>query len=1075
MTLNKQVSLSPTRSDFPGSDPPASVTQRPSYGQVVKDAFKQENTVVAAFDFLADVPPLDDAAPPDGFDAFEDIEGTIFEDFPEDLIGVRTQDEKEAKRIDREEWLARHERLESAGALGYVATFAAGMIDPLIMMPIGGQIKAANATIAAAKLTRGAKAAEIAKVAFTGTAPAEIAGPLTSGISTARAAMIGASASEAVLQAAQDTRSLDESVLNVTASMFLGGMLGAGVGQMSRSSRRAVLKQINDDLGSAHLRGGSGTSHEVKLTEADLVQPTDGSSSGAEIKLQKAFGFERWSAMKGARVAISPFVRIIGGSHSNTMKKSVMELVDSPVRTTGAVSGSSVEAEILSTDALVFRMVKERDRLYTTYRARIAKESGKGGALVAEGGRLRRNVINATDIVTQRRKGTVILSPSEFNREAGASFRSRDSGIPEANEFGKMLDETVYKPMVKDMTDLGMMPEEVLAMGPKGARNYLRRVYNVTKIIAEEDTFKSQKIRPWVRSIISDEEINAILKQADLQGKTSGTGGLEKRTFTTEQSAAIDRAVDNHVHSIFENITTSTRGRIQYEQMPSGKGSPFKERALTWEDSFIEEYLEQDIEVLTDQYIRTMAPDIAIMRKFGSLDLHEQLEQVGREYADARAAAKTPKERAKIQAQQADDIEQLKGMVGLLRGTYGVPPMNNLVTAGRVVRAINFSSMGGGFGINSIPDLGMIPMRNGLVRSFKSGYIPFIRNLDSTKLAREELNLFGSAVDLAVDTRAKLVADIGTEFAQNRVEEVAQNVSRNFSIVNMLAPWNSIIKGIAGNVSMTRMIDTIIAEGTGTATAKDIAKLEFARLGPDIRAKIRAELLHGGGMTEADGLKWSNTLDWTDLEARQEWGRAVRFTVDNTILTPGAGAAPLWLSTELGRTVFQFQRFGFGATNTILLAGLQTADMATLNALAIMTALGMSVEWIKNQQNDRQNPETLGGWVEAGIDRTGALGVYGTMFNMGKIIAGREGMSSRYAARNLTSTFTGPTLGTIESAAKIVVGGAQGFSDADMRTVRRLTPYNQVPYLQAVFDQLEDGVSEALSLPKKRKRKRRSN
>jgi hypothetical protein len=832
-TKNKDVFLSPTRSFVPGMVAPASVTQSPDHGQVFKDAFALENTAVAAFSAISEAQRSPTGPDTTGFDPFRNIEGTIFEEYPEALIDVDTEDEKAAAEMKLLEELARRERLASAGALGIAATFAAGILDPLILLPVGGQIKAARAIMATAKVSRAGRAVELAKVAATGVAPADIVGPLTGGIMTARAAMLGQTASEIVLQADQDTRTFGDSVLNVTAATFLGGVMGASVAGLSARSRRAALAQIEEDFGGV-LAGGSSELDSIKLTEADLVRPTDGSASGAEIKIQNALGLDRIATMKGLNTFSTPYIKIISRSHSPAYKKAAVELMDPPVRTTGIVTGSSVEAEILEANGLLHMMYQKKDQLYTQYRARIAKEGGQESAFVQEGGRLRRGIIRATDIVTQRTKGTDIMSPDEFTRRVGAASRSRDSGIPEVDELGQFIDDVIYKPILDDAIDLKLLPEEVRDLGPKGARRFLQRSYLEDKLIAKEDIFKSQKIKPWLTGVMDDAEIDSILKKAgfkkgDIKPPPEGLEALSpmaRRQFTPEQATAIDEAIDGHVHTIFENLTGSTRGRTPYERMPVGKGSPFRERALTWSDENIEEFLEQDIETLTERYIRTVVPDLAITRKFGSLDLKEQIDQGALEYAEARAKAKTPKEKAKIQRQQAEDKKQLLGAVALLRGTYAVPSDNPLVTAARVTRAVNYHSMAGGFGINSIPDVFMIPMRNGLVRSFRTGYLPLITHLDSFKAAMKELQLYGAAVELSVDTRGKALADIG-DFAQNKTQRVIQSFSNKMSMINMLAPWNQFMKSISGNVSMTRMIEAIFDEAAGKISARELANLEF--------------------------------------------------------------------------------------------------------------------------------------------------------------------------------------------------------------------------------------------------------
>ncbi len=294
------------------------------------------------------------------------------------------------------------------------------------------------------------------------------------------------------------------------------------------------------------------------------------------------------------------------------------------------------------------------------------------------------------------------------------------------------------------------------------------------------------------------------------------------------------------------------------------------------------------------------------------------------------------------------------------------------------------------------------------------------------------------------------------------------------------------MKGISVNISMTRSIEAILAEPKGTAGMgkralekfnEEIDTLEFYRLPAPMRARIRDMLETPGGMFADGDLKWSNTQAWSDRKAAEEFGRSIRAATDNTILTPGVGGVPTWLKKEEASIIFQFQTFGFGATNTILLSSAQALarrDVDSMVGLAILIAAGTVVEWTKNQVNDRPNPPTLLKWVTAGIDRSGALGAYGQGINVLAKISGNEAMSSRFAARNILSSMLGPSLGTAETLFHVGTAAARGeMSDSDIRQARRLLPYNQVPYWQWAFDQLEETTVDTFNLPRKRRRKRR--
>lgn len=1096
MALNKPSGLTSSRSYLEGAIVPEYIPQHVDYKQVWADAFALENTVVSTVNAIGRFSERTGEVEP-GFDAFEGIEGTIFEEYPNALIGVYTQEGKIRAEMDLREEIARRERLMNAGALGFVASMAAGFLDPLILLPVGGQIGVATKIFAAGKAaSRLAKLRKFGKLAATGKLDVGDVNPLTMGVMTARAGILGGTASEIVLQATQDTRTYGESAMNIAASTILSGFLGSGIGLLTRKSRRLALKELNDAL-SVESADATGMG-SITLTEADLVNPTGGGPNGAEVKLLNALGAERLSALKGFKVAISPFVRVLVNSKSRAAKIAVLKLVDSPAKVEGLVEfRSSAEAEILSVNGLRFEMLEHGDRLYTEYRSRLAHERGAAGEIIKDGGRIRRASIGALDVITQRRRGTDIMSKREFMRKVGEASRSEDSGIAEIDELGRLWDERVYQPYLNELIGVELLDQGVRDLGTTGARRYLMRQYKTKELIARSKWFKDNKIRPWLTRVMKIGEAEAILKRAGLEPPPSSLRGLDDAlddvdapegllsdiidSLDAEQRAAIEAGIDVEVNSIFQNLTAATRGRIAYEKYQPSEGSPFKARALTWDDADVADFLEQDIELLGDHYLRSVVPDIAIKRQFGDVDLVGTIKEIEDEYAALiDNPALTGKQRNKLQKQLVEDKTQILGMAALLRGTYNIPVSNPLVTTGRLIRGINYLSMGGGFALNSIADIGMIPMRNGFLRAFRTGYLPYIARLNSTKLSIDELHIMGAAVDLSVSTRSRIAADVGNDFSNNLIEDGINAMGQKFSIINLLAPWNAMMKGISGNVTMTRMIQAIIREGSEKLPAREIRMLEFARLGPKIREQIRVQLIRENGMTKQGALSWSNTRAWTDIEAAQEFGRAVRFTVDNTILTPGAGAAPLWLSSELGATIFQFQRFAFGATNTLFIGAFQSKGLgesvATINGLAMMIALGSLVEWSKNELNGRpqMDSDDLVGWTVAGIDRSGALGAYGTAINVASRIFGQPHLSSRFAARNLMSSLLGPTLGTVESGASLSASAVKGELTAQqVHIFRRLLPFNQVPYIQWGFDTLETEATDALGIRSRETNQRR--
>lgn len=169
----------------------------PPFGKLFEAAVERDNPYVSTID-AARQPA---AAPFDAsYDPFKNIQG--YEDYASSFVGANSDDDvlHVKTRIDSER--RRSDLLASGGWRGTVAAIGAGLADPLMLLPIGGE---AIAVTRAGRLLEGA-----------------LRGGATFGGLTA--------AQEAVLGGTQITRPFGESAANVATSTLLGGVLGGALG-----------------------------------------------------------------------------------------------------------------------------------------------------------------------------------------------------------------------------------------------------------------------------------------------------------------------------------------------------------------------------------------------------------------------------------------------------------------------------------------------------------------------------------------------------------------------------------------------------------------------------------------------------------------------------------------------------------------------------------------------------------------------------------------------------------------------------------------------------------------------------
>lgn len=111
---------------------------------------------------------------------------------------------------------------------------------------------------------------------------------------------------------------------------------------------------------------------------------------------------------------------------------------------------------------------------------------------------------------------------------------------------------------------------------------------------------------------------------------------------------------------------------------------------------------------------------------------------------------------------------------------------------------------------------------------------------------------------------------------------------------------------------------------------------------------------------EQNGILLAKAGDWDDAGAREAFRTAVVREVDRIIVTPGQDR-PLWMSTELGKTVgqFKFCHIEHAEKQKTMLAGFQQRDAATFNGVLLSLGLGAVTYWAGETIASRETAEGL--------------------------------------------------------------------------------------------------------------------
>ena len=981
----------------------------PSVIEIASALWRQENTIGS---FVNQESGLPDGVDDQSFNPYDYLtEGEkLDKKFVSHAALADTVDEIEAVRKQYAREISDRETIQKGGAMSFlVGLGVVGVADPINLIPIGGAI---------AKTYKAGNSILDAAV-------------VTGSVATASTAV-----TEAALHQSQLTRTYGESAINLGAAALLGGALGAGGKALANSLDASAIDSIVDSMDvEPKVKTGDDSvlSSEYRATPEEksagaAQRVADVEVSGKAAKgLVKALGFDPLSR---TITSDNPFTRIVAN-----------RLAENPIKMDGDIV-TAVESRAKIHDGKYAAALQSHLDIYRQYRK--------------NGGRLRRR---------------------QFNEEVARAMRNEESAIPEALQSANNWRTELYNPIKDDLVELGLLPEDV-SVGT--AVGYLNRRWNKGKVSANLPKFIDTTAK-WLR----DEDVRlrdeATKAEADIAEATGAERTrLQEIIDRAERKEAKDLTDEDYqriAEQIAQRIQGTPDGRLPYD-WKIGEGSannnlngtvglrgPLKSRTFQIPDNMVEEFLDNDIEDLGRYYLRNTATDMEIVREFGDLDLTIQKKEILDWYTEAQRTAKTEKERIKLKKQADADIRDITAMRDRMRGVYAQPDPDNVwVRAGRVSRNLNYMRFMGGVVASSVPDVARIFMAEGIGKTFSKGLLPLARNINSFKVSSAEAKRYGVGVDALMGGRSQIISDVADYTQPNTAfERGIQYATDNFGRVNLMDYWTTGVKQLHAVTMQNSVIDGLL---------KGKVDKRLARLGIDAgnAQAMAAELKKHA--TKVDGVWLSNARNWDSPELERMWGAMIRKESDRVIVVPGQ-EKPLFMSTELGKTIFQFRSFMFASTQRMTIAALQAQDHNALAGVLMLTSLGMMSYSFKQWDAKREIAEDPVELVIEGIDRSGALGGIMEINNtLEKLSSNNFGMrpllgvdipAARFASRSMSENLLGPTFGSfLDTSLRVANAGLSedGWNESDTRALRRLIPYQNLTFIRQAFDRIEEEVGD---------------
>lgn len=481
--------------------------EQPEYtqGQVAAAAFERENTAVATITDVISGRAMDYEEEPD-FDPIDFVDQNVTDQTPElfpyqeRLLEARSSKEGFAiiDKIKQEQ--RNDEILGNSGVSGIAWSLAAGVLDPVNLVPIGGS---AYKAIKAGKILKGA----------------------------ARTGAVGAGAvatSEGILQGIQETRTAEESAFNIAGGAILGGILGGSASLLSKRKFSKLSKKIEADI--------QNPSSEV------FVEPKGTLSAAAKADYDKIKTFyndvyvpER-QALGETPLPFKQFRRDVTSLVRTPIGDLVSKLGEKPMKVLDKVNvlnrlnpiqrlmndKYSVEVKVLAEKLIKNGMttVKNELGIANAQSVEIAKKQNMAGFYH----QYKPTVDKAYKTFKQRTsKGQVsepdklIRNSRDFRESLAKVLRNGDtSTIPELQEAA-IAARKVLNHLGTEAQKVGLLSENLQIGKAKTALSYFPRLWNRNKIVANESELKKiistalrERVLPKIKIVFKTKEENLI-------------------------------------------------------------------------------------------------------------------------------------------------------------------------------------------------------------------------------------------------------------------------------------------------------------------------------------------------------------------------------------------------------------------------------------------------------------------------------------------------------------------------------------------------------------------------------------
>ncbi|MBX3583665.1 MAG: hypothetical protein KF810_17400 [Rhizobiaceae bacterium] len=665
--------------------------------------------------------------------------------------------------------------------------------------------------------------------------------------------------------------------------------------------------------------------------------------------------------------------------------------------------------------------------------------------------------------------------------EANTAREAMDSLDAELEQVGDIAN---VSPRVSLIVDLATTKRNLFKQKLK-ANALVKRVDAIKRLDAEGGA------NDEILAELAAKEIELGQVRADIEGLKTKADRLEPmqpkvKSEIPEFLSPQDRAdyVNQIVDDIFNQLTGRARqGMPSYDMVMTARG-PLKERTFNIPDELIEDFLEQDIELIARRYARVMAADVEMTRMDkrlggpGKPDLVGQVDRVRADYAQLRDNLNASdldepaKARARLELKkmEARDLEDLGSVRDILRGQYKMDSQHtNFARVMNLAQSFNFMRSLGGVLASSLADAVRPPMTHGMLRYMGEGIAPLVTNLKGVKLAVADAKLMGAVTERVLQSRLATMAELNDPYAQNSpFERFVANMANTFSKATLLPFWNDMHKSIASVLVQNRVLKNAMLDYDKLDSGEK-KYMGFVGIDAHMAERIARQFDEFGDVT--GNVHVPGIERWTDDGARRAFAAAVNKDVDGVIVTKGVADVPTFAHTPGGRALLQFRTFALASHQRVLMRGMQESQSRFFTGIVGMMAFGMAAYAFKQFESGREFTSNPGTWVAEGLERSGIFSIAFEINNTWEKLGGpgfftlaslagktanpeadMKQPASRYANRDAFGALLGPSFQLGTDAAQLLgipARATQGDVDlkpADINRATSMVPFYTLPY-----------------------------